>query len=301
MKKLCFCFCIWISVIQSDQVSLISQIPWSDWEWDWIREIFQEVDYVEVIDGSFQEVRDRAVIITSHPEKLDSYLRKFEEQNFKFGIIHLSDEVYSHSTLCYERAAFVYRNYWHEKFLALPQVKCFGLGYKNGLSKNIGDRSAKETKNRKYTWSFAGQISKSTRMAMISEMKKIANYYIFEIQSFADPVSLSVEKYRDLLLDSVFVPCPRGFVNLDSFRVYEALECGCIPVVERDSLNYFTRFLGDHPFITVGSWDEAPYLIENLLNNPEELERKRSSCFNWWKEYKRNLQQEIAEVIKASF
>ena len=33
---------------------------------------------------------------------------------------------------------------------------------------------------------------------------------------------------------SIFVPCPRGNSSPDTFRLYEALEAGSIPIVERD-------------------------------------------------------------------
>lgn len=282
---------------------LIWQIPEVFWEYDWIREMFQEVPFKEIWDGSFEQVRDRAIIVVGglNQEKLDAYLNKFKERNFTFGLIHLSDEWYSDPTHCYNSAAFVYRNYWHKNFLTSPHVRSFPLGYKNGFWGNCHNREIKEAKRRAFTWSFAGQINKSTRIAMISQMKKIPSYFIHEIQTFADPKSLAPEKYRDLLLDSLFVPCPRGGWNLDSFRVYEALECGCIPIVEKGPLDYFTKFLGEHPFLTVGSWDEAPALIENALKNPEQLEKLRNVCQEWWKTYKRNLQHEVAKTVKAHF
>lgn len=289
-----------ITNIQSEEISLIWQISDSCWEWDWVREIFQNVDYREIKDGNFTIVKDRAIIVIGHSDKLDGYLSQFKSKNYTYGIVHIADETYSNPTQSYENAAFVYRNYWHKKYVVQPQVKCFPLGYKTGFWKNY-PKQIKEARNRKYTWSFAGQINKSTRQDMISNLKKISKHFIYETQSFADPQALSTEKYRNLLLDSIFVPCPRGFWNLDSFRVYEALECGCIPIVEKQPLDYFTKFYGNHPFLSVNSWNEAPSLLQHLLNHPELLEQVQKDCYKWWKEYKRNLQNEVAEVVRSTF
>ncbi len=43
---------------------------------------------------------------------------------------------------------------------------------------------------------------------------------------FGTPDNLSTETYRAMLDDSVIVPCPSGWANLETFRVYEALEAG---------------------------------------------------------------------------
>lgn len=54
------------------------------------------------------------------------------------------------------------------------------------------------------------------------------------------------------MLDSIFSPCPQGNVLLETPRVYEALQCGSIPIVERRlTLDYYKQLLGPHPLPTV--------------------------------------------------
>jgi len=61
--------------------------------------------------------------------------------------------------------------------------------------------------------------------------------------------------------------------------VYEALEAGCIPVVEsRLAFDYCTGLFGAHPL---------PSLFCN--NRVEELESLRLSCESWWSSFKRRL------------
>lgn len=136
---------------------------------------------------------------------------------------------------------------------------------------------------------------------MLSAMQKVPGYYHHEISGWEAPDSLSTEAYRDMLLNSIFALCPKGWWNLDSFRIYEALECGAIPIVEKEPLDYFSEFYGPHPFLTVANWEEAPALVKNLIDHPEELEQKQKDCYKWWTAYKTKLKHEVADVIKKAF
>jgi hypothetical protein len=72
------------------------------------------------------------------------------------------------------------------------------------------------------------------------------------------------DEVRDVMLQSIFIPCPRGYVSPDSFRFCEALECGWIPIVEKIPTSFTDYFRGmldeDYPFPAVADWSEAPPL-----------------------------------------
>ena len=86
--------------------------------------------------------------------------------------------------------------------------------------------------------------NRPTRKNMIDNMKKVSNYFFLETTNWgrSDPKSLTVSECRDLMLNTIFIPCPGGWANMDSFRVYESLECGCIPIVEKSPYDYFRVF-----------------------------------------------------------
>ena len=44
---------------------------------------------------------------------------------------------------------------------------------------------------------------------------------------------VSPEKYQQVMLESVFSICPKGH-SVEQFRIYEAIECGSIPVMDLD-------------------------------------------------------------------
>nr|MBA3816861.1 hypothetical protein [Parachlamydiaceae bacterium] len=79
-----------------------------------------------------------------------------------------------------------------------------------------------------------------------------------------------------------------------------ALECGCIPIVEKGQ-EYFSNYYGEHPFIAIDSWDQVPSLMSNLLANPELLEQRRIQCCAWWQAYKKMLNAQWNNTIGTSF
>ena len=284
------------------KVSLIWQT--NKWEEDWLMELLSGLDIEVIDDGACQQYRDQSIIVISSPHMIteyQAYFNKLRELGYAFGVIVLSDELYSGPTDFYPYAKFVFRNYWHKNFAAFDNVMAFALGYKREFWRD-GRAAIKDAQSRYYVWSFAGQIThKPWREAMAQSMKTIDGYTMHETFAFADPNGLAVNHYRDLLLTTIFAPCPRGFWNLDSFRVYEALECGCIPIVEKYPVDYFGKFFGAHPFLVVESWDQAPQLINDLLADPVALEQRRRACYSWWCSYKENLHQIFSDTITQAF
>jgi hypothetical protein len=252
------------------------------WERDWMGEILSGIDapICDVPNPHYDIFLNRSLLVTSSAtpwDKLYSYIQKCNAKRLKYGLILLNDETYACSNRLYSAVPFVVRNYWHKNFQKFPNLLCIPLGYKTGFSKNFSE-PLKTSAYRSYTWSFAGQFTKSNRRLMIHAMQQIPNHYVHGIQSFGAHDSLLTQDCRNLLLDSVFVPCPRGGWNLDSFRVSEALEAGCIPIVEKTPFDYFGKFYGNYPCLAVSSWYEAPPLIQALLADPEQLENLRQTC-----------------------
>ena len=61
---------------------------------------------------------------------------------------------------------------------------------------------------------------------------------------------LEVNNMNEILSLTTFIPCPNGFVHPETYRLYEALQCDCIPIVE-DSYKYYDRLFPGNPFIKV--------------------------------------------------
>src|SRR4029077_12913833 len=87
------------------------------------------------------------------------------------------------------------------------------------------------------------------------------------------------EDFVEILRQSAFAPAPMGNASLESVRLYDALESGAIPIVERRlTLDYFKGFLGKHPLPTIDSWSEGRRLITRFLNDPARLDALQHEC-----------------------
>lgn len=155
--------------------------------------------------------------------------------------------------------------------------------------------------DKKYTWCFMGQIhNQGERAKMIKSLKSIkGSYFCSTNTSWQSSDSIDTARYKRIMQQSIFVPCPRGNNSPDTFRLYEAIESGSIPIVERDE--YWNHLFGvDHPLIQVSDWDKSIKDIEMLSNNPDWLKNYSNRLSSWWKEYKNKLSTTINSINKES-
>ena len=151
-----------------------------------------------------------------------------------------------------------------------------------------------------YVWSFLGQVKgKPTRENMLAELKQVrGEHFIHITERWNDQNQIEVKKYKEILSDSIFVPCPSGWGGArglkDCFRLYEALEAGSIPIVEKDDFAYFDKFFPNHPILqTPDDWLGISDDMESLLEEPKKLQEYNEALIKWWQDYKSNLKTEI--------
>lgn len=161
--------------------------------------------------------------------------------------------------------------------------------------------------NKKYIWSFMGQVKgKPTRETMLAKLKNIpGEKFLHVTEEWNDKNQIKISKYKQILKDSVFVPCPSGWggaVGLkDCFRLYETLEAGSIPIVEKDDYKYFDSFFPGHPLIQVSTdWEEIEDVINELLKDKDQLKAYNEKLIKWWSDYKATLKAKIKEITKPS-
>lgn len=155
-----------------------------------------------------------------------------------------------------------------------------------------------------YVWSFMGQVKgKPTRENMLSELKRVRGKHFMHItEEWNDKNQINVQQYKQILSDSIFVPCPSGWGGdrglKDCFRLYEALEAGSIPIVEKDDFAYFDKFFSGHPFLQIPSdWLGIGNDLESLLEEPKKLQEYNEELIKWWSDYKNNLKSKITSNL----
>lgn len=205
------------------------------------------------------------------------------------GLIHLSDEWYGQDYGYYSGFDFVLRNHFSKR-LARPGIFQFPLG----LPRVTAEPGAIVPQTaRRYTWSFCGNRIAS-RFEMLSVFDGLSPAYVLP-----QGQRIPRHEFQDVLQQSKFVPCPMGNVMLETWRTYEALEAGCIPLLERRAtLDYYRNLLGDHPIPTFSSWKEARRFVCQQLKAPADLDRRQGELLQWWDGTKKSWRERTAKFVR---
>jgi len=174
-----------------------------------------------------------------------------------------------------------------KKYFNNKKVSCLPIGYKSGTL------FKKEVVERKYKWAFLGTPHKSSRHDLLFQLSDIEPSFSHKTKKFNEKI-IDASKMSEILTSTEFIPCPNGFVHPETYRLYEALECGCIPIVE-NTYKYYDRLFPNNPFIKVDRWIEAKPIIRECGN--DQIKQKREECITWWSQYKKQLQEFTINII----
>jgi hypothetical protein len=268
-------------------------------EREWIGEIFGSYISEQVTDGKHELVLDNAILFDAFVYCQDpGYYAQFRGKNA--FLVHFLDENYEGQYELYGNFRGVFRCFWSNVFNQ-KYVMRMPLGYSNGLRQ---PEKLERASHRKYVWSFVGHLDKTSRPDMAKMLSRLEPHFLYATDNFrgmngrTERRTFFPEQYAEFLAQSIFSPCPMGNVNLECYRVYEALECGSIPIVERRlTLDYFRVLLGEHPLPTVNSWTEALRLICRLLESPGEIDALQERCTEWWHSYKRQYSAGVGQFL----
>ena len=157
---------------------------------------------------------------------------------------------------------------------------------------------ARKLTNKSLDWFFAGQNTHERREQCIDKLTHMDNGCLLETKGFTE--GLEQEIYYSTMSKSKVVPCPSGPETVDTFRLYEALELGCIPIADsqtpKEDWSGFWEWLfeGPAPFPIVSDYDSLPGYIEECAKQYPVLNNRIQA---WWQRYKVNLVREIHKNI----
>jgi hypothetical protein len=157
------------------------------------------------------------------------------------------------------------------------------------------------TPERMWDWFFAGQVTHDRRKECVAHIRDIPNGFLLETDGFTKGLALGEYLYR--MRHSKVVPCPSGPCSQDSFRAFEALEAGCVPILDGTRLDgggrgFWKMVLGDMSkgFVLEHSWGGAPAFIEGVLGN---WLFSANTAFADWQRYKRSLAYRLHDHLVA--
>lgn len=151
-------------------------------------------------------------------------------------------------------------------------------------------------------WFFAGQVTHARREECVRELRKMENGRLLETKQFYS--GLEHADYFRTLGRAKVIPCPSGPVCSDTFRMAEALEAGCIPIVDEwpgwrgSPIRGFWNMVFPQgiPFPLIENWSQLPQVMESLLF---DYARKKAEVNAWWAEYKRNYFSWLRTDLKS--
>ncbi len=296
------------------------------WDHDWIMWLLGDLDTRFRVDPTWSIGREPAVLVVSGGLRgRGNELARAAEQVNCIGLVHLSDEYSFDDLACYDQFKLVIRPYWRAEAAAVAHCVIIPLGYRSGFR-------PRRDLERTTAWAFVGE-AKLDRREMLDRMARWAPGVSHLTRQWDDPAAMSVGDYAALMSRTQVAPCPAGNRSPETYRLYEALEAGTLPIAEdlgagnwwtcgRDLLrtivtqptnqarlkrigrkllrpsHFEQHYGGQFPVPTVHSWSELRSLLAN-----SDIPTLAARCTAWWDELKhrtrRTICERIMQVIRA--
>ena len=225
-------------------------------------------------------------------------------EKFRVSIIHLSDEEGLDGDSFYSKLApgtTIYRNFFHQRFSRLDlNIYSFPIGPRDIFLPTFDHSNSYELVSREYPWAFMGTLwtSGSRNVAVSTFLRSLPEGYYYGGKSFGQ--GLPLVDYRNILLNSHFALAPEGDRHLDTFRLWESLCCGCIPVVV-DSENTVHDLLPNYPLPIYSSWHTAMKDVQDVIwNSPSSLPILHHQSQEWWLSHIALLRSKISNYSSDS-
>ena len=255
----------------------------------WIYEILKKIKYNIIENETNLTEEDILVIVDSSVEEKNELYIKLNAICSKIFLFHLGDESGSYDlSSVYNNCNYVWRSFCSSRYFENEKVKCIPIGYKSGILN-------KQKNNRKYKWAFTGTPHKSSRHDLLFQFSDVKAFFCHKTEKFNVKI-ISVDEMSEVLSSTEFIPCPNGFFHPETYRLYEALECECIPIVE-NAYHYYDRLFPSNPFIKINKWADAKPMLKAWEAN--QIKNKREECKIWWTDYKNKLQESIKKRITS--
>lgn len=150
-------------------------------------------------------------------------------------------------------------------------------------------------------WLFAGQVTHHRRVTAARAVVGRDDGLLLATSRFGSGFDQAT--YLQVLASARVVLAPSGPVHPDTFRAWETLEAGALPIVDAQAAHYepsepwWQWMLGeDPPFPVVDDWDTVNDVVDEALAG-WPLNAARAAA--WWQATKRRLARRLDDDITA--
>lgn len=275
-----------------------SKTTFNIFEHNWIKEIFNTSIEYKPITNLTNLIPNNSWIIVQKPHigTLLTYFDYLQLHGIQFKVLHLSDEFVNDdiSFYTYSNCKAIIRNYIRNDICIdnskLPHIITIPLGF------HYKGKSLKLFKNRMFSWSFHG-TNWCNRKELLEPLISIEPNSCHFTDYWNDPNQTLESPYLDILNNSKFCPIVRGN-NIETFRLYEALESGTIPIyVRSEGDDLFWNMISTKLELNrLNSWGEAKHFIIHLKSNDDLAEIYRLKLIGNWNLWKHEIISSVQKI-----
>lgn len=136
--------------------------------------------------------------------------------------------------------------------------------------------------DREYDFSFIGQLDPYRRIDFYHGLKQLQTkrhgcVHLYEGWNNG----VGGEEYSRVMSNTKVALVPWGSASLDTFRFYEAAQCGCV-ILSAPQNTY--EFMHGSPHIEIKTWENMGGYLEEILINPEQASKTGSQTYEFWQD-----------------
>jgi len=166
--------------------------------------------------------------------------------------------------------------------------------------------------DRPYLLSFAGSVEHKAASRILARPKELARsrmtqalnelkhkrpelkIHLKTTKNYKDSIG-KTDSYNQTMMQSKFCLIPRG-ANLETFRYYEAIRFGCIPIVESYPK---LPFYDDAPLVHIHRWSDLESTLDRELQDEAKLVQKHQQVLEWW--HRICSESQVAKAVLGHF
>jgi hypothetical protein len=226
--------------------------------------------------------------------KIIKMLQKWSSAGKTFYVLHIGDAACLDPIDMYELKGClgVVRNYSHDTLSNVPRILTVPLGYQFTCPTGVVERDL--------VWSFLGTNWHNRNELLRPFLEIPGKHHVLFLDDWASSSKLKPDEMFSYMKRSMFVPCPAG-ENAETFRIYEALEAGAVPVLVRDSNKKFIDTVtANLPLKVFDAWDDAALIVQAMSNNPTKYKEYSSAVLSAWDTYKKKISTSIKDLFQLN-
>jgi len=263
--------------------------PFELYERSWLEDMFQcKIECKPFI--SLDTVEDGAWFLFQRPH-CETWRTILKDTVRPFRLLHLSDEFSADDLSLYTHSMCkgVIRNYMRSDISDAPHILTIPLGYHYCHS-----NTPLQMASRKWQWSFHG-TDWFQRSQQLIAFQTYGPYNCRLQPSWNHPSGSEEQEYLDTLRNSEFCPILKGN-NMETFRLYEALEAGVLPLFGPSISSDFIESVKKHIDISeIYDWTS----LECMNITIEMKEAARLEIMQQWSSWKNEIRIACSKLIKS--